>query len=154
MCISNSITPDNSTSSDSRLPSIRCAVVICFDEDVSFHQINRIIGLNATNTLQWSSARLNPFTGNRNPGFWEYEFCEAYSESSDYQLSQVCDFLLQHKSGLRAILSSYTSGELIVRVFVNIHQRNYYPELALKKELMSAVLDFGGYVDIVVDDDF
>lgn len=154
MYLSKSITYDDSTSSACLLPSVRCAVIICFDEDVSFNQLNRIIGVNATNTLQWSSARLNPFTGNRNPGFWEYTFREVPSESCDYPLSQVCDFLLQHKSGLQDVLSFYTSGELIVRVFVNIHQRNHYPELALKEEFMRTVTNFGGYVDIVVNEDF
>lgn len=42
--ISDTVSANDSPSLTYLLPSISCSVIICFDEDVSFHQINRTSG--------------------------------------------------------------------------------------------------------------
>lgn len=135
-------------------PCMHFAVVICFDEDVSFAKIDTTIGVNATNTLQYHLTRINPFTQRHNPGYWEYEMKVIRSESCSNLLDQIHSFLLQYGVGIKHVLNYYVTSKLIVRIFLDICQPNTFPDITIGKNLMKVILSLGGSLDIVISEDF
>lgn len=135
-------------------PCMHFAVVICFDEDVSFAKIDTTIGVNATNTLQYHLTRINPFTQRHNPGYWEYEMKVIRSESCSNLLDQIHSFLLQYGVGIKHVLNYYVTSKLIVRIFLDICQPNTFPDITIGKNLMKVIFSLGGSLDIVISEDF
>ena len=135
-------------------PCMHCAVVICFDEEVSFDEIDTAIGIPATTTMQYNLTRMNPFTHKHNPGYWEYEMERTRSESCENLLDQIQNFLLHYGAGIRTVLNRYVTSELIIRIFLDIRQPNTFPDITIGKKVMEAILPLGGSIDIVVSEDF
>ena len=135
-------------------PCMYCAVVICFDEEVLFDEIDTAIGISATTTMQHHLTRINPFTHKHNPGYWEYEMEIMCSESCENLLDQIHDFLLHYGAGIRTVLDRYATSKLIIRIFLDIRQPDAFPDITIEKNIMEVILPLGGSIDIVVSEDF
>ena len=74
-------------------PICYAELVLCFDHDFPVDELDSKIGLHATERLRQADTRINPFSGENNPGYWLYRTNSFLSDDIRMLSEELTDLL-------------------------------------------------------------
>ena len=114
---------DNSSAFPRPIPPVVWGeICLTFPQDFPMEEIDRAVGICATEKQRKSQQRISPLTGQQNPGFWSYRtpaIGATYFNCAP-ALQRISDVLSAHCSALQAVLAAYSGAELTVSLPSNI----------------------------------
>ena len=135
-------------------PTMYAEIILCFDRDFATDEVNSVINLDATDALQWSDTIINPLTNTHNLGYWEYQTEKVVSFDGNDLFLLLHDLLTSHKAGFQQVIRDYLPTDVILRVFILIHQEGIFPSIQLERYLVEDIFSLNAMFDIVIDNDF
>lgn len=130
-------------------PSIYGEITLCFDIDFDMNIITQILGVMPNSVGRRSEMRVNPFTGEKNPGFWEYRTQTVFAYDSDCVFDKMHLFLTEHIEELLKIKEEYPY-DVILRLYADAGTEAYAPAIWLNKEIIKDLAILDADVDITV----
>jgi len=130
-------------------PSMYGEITLCFDTDFDMNEITRILGVTPDSFARQSEMRINPFTGERNPGFWEYRTQTVFAYDSDFVLNEMHMFLTEHIEALLRIKEEYPC-DVILRLYTDSGTEADAPAIWLSKAIIKTLAILNADVDITV----
>lgn len=130
-------------------PSIYGEIVLCFDVDFDVNEITQILDVSPSSLGRRSEMRINPFTGEQNPGFWEYRTQTIVAYDCDSVLNEMHLFLKEHAENIIRIKTVYPC-DVILRVYTDAGESANAPSIWLDKALIKTLAVLDAVVDIIV----
>lgn len=130
-------------------PSIYGEITLCFDIDFDTNVITQILGITPNSIGRRSEMRINPFTGEQNPGFWEYRTQTVFAYDSDSIMNEMHLFLTEHIEALLRIKEEYPC-DIVIRLYADAGTEADAPAVWLNKAIIKTLAILNADVDITV----
>lgn len=148
---------DDSTASLRPIPPVVWGeICLTFPQDFPMEEIDRTIGICATEKQRKSRQRISPLTGQQNPGFWSYQIPAAKAADFDCApaLQRISDFLSAHFSALQTVLETYPGAELTVFLYIQVKAHDDNPGIRLTPDFMELLHCLPASLEIHQENDF
>jgi hypothetical protein len=124
---------------------------ICFDEDFNMDEISLILGERPYQAQRQAETRINPFSQQHNPGYWEYRTSERSAAYCDAAMLQIYDFMFRHKSELLQILRDYATSGIYIRFWTQVSDVDDFEGDRLQPHFLALASELNATIDIGVE---
>lgn len=131
-------------------PAMLGELCLCFEHDFPIQEVSEILGVQATNCGRQNDMKINPITGKKNPGYWEY----TTPKTQDYDCGCVIDmlhsFISLHKKQLLKVKQCYPC-DVIIRIYIWAYEGVDCPAILLKSQILADSILLDAYIDVIVE---
>ena len=131
-------------------PTIYGEVCLCFDCDFVVEDIDRILNAAHSESGLYRDMRINPITGVRNPGYWEYHTETVSHFDCDTTMNAIYEFLHPRHEAILSLKKEYDCT-LIIRVWVSMECDMDHPAIRIEQPFLGEINALDAIFDIIID---
>lgn len=131
-------------------PRIWGEITLCFDFDFDVNEITGLLGGKPHDAGRQRDMRVNPFTGAKNPGYWEYRTDVVSDYDCSCVLEEIHRFVEVHKEKLLQIKRDYPC-DVFFRLYADAEREADAPAIRLEQPIIRDAALLDAIIDVIVE---